>query len=371
MKNFVEVTKFTAQFNPATETELPNIMLNWTLDESVESFELFKSIGDDTVSLGVFDAAMGIAQYKDEDIAVGTEYKYTIKAIKAGKVSTEKIATAKFPHAPLVAVEFQLASTYSDEGSFVTVTFSPVEFAENYEVYRKASSEEGWKKIATVKAEDISEEMFTFTDNDVDTEITYYYTVKAVASDRDSIYNEEGKPATVRVPVEPVAGIIAREEIIDDKTVAVITWDEVENGHYYEILRKTADTDWEFMSMVFAGDELKYVDNTIIQGVEYTYTIKVSAPLRGEATNEIGADFLWALPEEPDTPAEPDVPVDPEDPTEPDSPVDPENPDDSENIEVPENSDAPTVPDKPETEGVPDEPVEGEEIEGPSVEEIQ
>lgn len=392
MKNFVEVKEFTAQYNPATETELPNIMLNWTLDENVESFEIFKSIGDDTVSLGVFDAAMGIAQYKDEDIAIGTEYKYTIKAIKAGKVSTEKTATAKFPHAPLAAVEFELAPTYSDEGSFVTVTFSPVEFAENYEVYRKASGEDSWKKIATVKAEDISEETFVFTDNDVDAETTYYYTVKAVASDRDSIYNEDGKPAIIYTPVEAPAGIIAKEEVVTEsaedgavteKTVAVITWDAVQYAETYKILRKTADSEWEVLGEVSAENELKYVDDTIVQGVQYTYTIKALASLRGEATNEIGADFLWALPEEPDTPAEPDVPVDPEaptepdvpvepeDPTEPDSPVDPENPDDSENIEDPENSDTPTVPDKPETEGVPDEPVEGEEVEGPSAEEIQ
>ncbi len=358
MKNFVEVTDITAQFNPATETELPNIIVNWSFDETVESIELFKSIGDDKVSLGVFDAVMGITEYKDEDIAIGTEYTYTAKAIKAGKVSTEKTASAKFPHAPLVAVEFDAIGTFSEDGSYITVNFAPVEFAEGYEVYRKASGEEAWKKIGTVGATEITEETFTFTDDDVDTEITYYYTVKAVASDRDSIHNEEGKTATVRVPVEPVAGIIAKEELVDDRTVAVITWDEVANGQYYKVLRKTADTEWEFLGFVFVGDELKYVDDTIVQGVQYTYTISVSAPLRGEATNEIGVDFLWALPEEPETPVEPEDPIDPEEPTEPDVPTIPD---------VPTEPDIPTIPDFPEIEGVPDEPVIPEEIpDGPT-----
>ena len=317
IKNFVEIADITAQFNPATETELPNIVVNWAIDETIEGVEIFKSIGDDTVSLGVFDTTMGITQYIDYDIAVGTEYPYTAKAVKAGKISVDKTASAKFPHAPLVAVEFDAIGTFSEDGSYVTVSFAPVEFAEGYEVYRKASGEEAWKKIGTVEATEITEETFAFVDENVDTEITYYYTVKAVASDRDSIYNEEGKIAIVCVPVEPVAGIIAREDIltetaedgtVTEKTVAVITWDEVSNGQYYKVLRKTADTDWEFLDMIFPGEELKYIDDTIEQGVQYTYTIAVSADLRGEATNEIGVDFLWALPEEPVDPEEPSNP---------------------------------------------------------------
>ncbi len=327
MKNFVGATALTAEFIPATETENASIIVNWTVDSAVESVELFKSIGDDTVSLGVFTADMGITQYKDEDIAVGTEYTYTVKAVKEGKLSTEKTASAKYPHAPLVPVEFNVTPVYNKDGSYITVCFTPVEFAESYEIYRKSSAEAEWSKITTIAVADIKEETATYNDFDVDEEITYYYTVKAVASDRDSLYDEEGIIATVRVPVEPAAGIIAKEGVVTEtaedgtvteKNVAIITWDEVTNGQYYKIMRKTAETDWEFIGIVFAGDELKYIDDTIVQGVQYTYTIEVSAPLRGEAINEVGADFLWALPEEPETPVEPEEPTDPETPVAPD-----------------------------------------------------
>jgi hypothetical protein len=202
VKNFVSVKNATAEFVPATETANPYIMVNWTFDGTADRVELFKSIGNDKVSLGVFDTEKGITQYKDEDIAVGTEYTYTVKAIKQGKVSTEKLAKAKFPHAPLAMVEFETVSNYSEYGSCINVTFEPVEFAQNYEVYRKASGETAWKKIGTISANEIMDETFTYIDNDVDTETTYYYTVKAVASDRDSIYNETGKSAIVYVPVE-------------------------------------------------------------------------------------------------------------------------------------------------------------------------
>lgn len=320
IKNFVEVTSLKAEFVPATKTENAYIVVDWTFDSSVEAVELFKSNGDDTVSLGVFDAQSGITQYKDEGITVGTEYTYTARAIKSGKVSTEKTASAKYPHDPLAEVEFTVIPTYSEDGSYITVNFTPVEFAENYEIYRKTAVEEKWSKIATITDKDVTAETVSYTDDDIDTETAYCYTVKATASDRDSLYNEKGIEATVFVPVEPVAGIIAKKDVITEeedgvpvnKDVAVITWDEVNNGVYYKVLRKTADTEWETLGLVFCGQDLKFVDKTIVQGVEYTYTVEVSAPYRGEAINEVGADFCWALPEEPETPGTPETPEEPQ-----------------------------------------------------------
>ena len=367
VKNFVSVPEIKAEFVPATEAETPYIMVNWAFDATIDSIELFKSIGDDKVSLGVFGTEMGVTQYKDQDIAIGTEYTYTAKAIKAGKVSTEKSAKAEFPHAPLEVVEFDATPVYSEDGSYITVEFAPVEFAEGYEIFRKNSAAANWKKIGTVKKSEIEGETYIFTDVDVDEETAYYYTVKAVASDRDSLYNEAGISAIVYIPVEAPAGVIAKEETVDDKTVAVITWDRVQYAELYKVLRKTANSEWEVLGEVSAENELKFVDETIEEGIEYTYTILAKAENRGEAINEIGACFCWGtpvIPEEPETPTEPDVPTGPENPT------DPGNPDNSENLEVPDNPGGPTVPDVPEIEDVPDAPVEGEEVEGPTAEEI-
>lgn len=307
IKNFTGITELTAEF--VSEDDKPNITVNWTADDTAESVELFKSNGDDKVSLGVFDTSTGITIYKDEDIVIGTEYTYTAVAIKEGKVSTEKTASAKYPHAPLAQVEFTVEPVYSDEGSYITVNFIPVEFAECYEIYRRTSADDKWIKLATAKATEITGESASYKDVDVDDEIKYYYTVKAVASDRDSFYNTEGVAATVYTPLEPAAGIIVQKDVLKENIdgvetetdVAVVSWDEVKNGTYYKVLRKTADTDWEVLGLVFGDGEMKFVDKTIVQGVEYTYTVEVSAPFRGEAINELGAEFCWKLPETPDS----------------------------------------------------------------------
>ncbi len=306
MKNFVEATEFTAEFVDATETEKPCIRVSWTLDAGVESVEIFKSIGDDRVSLGVFDTESGITQYNDFDIAMGTEYKYTIKVVKAGSLTTKKSVTEKYDYPPIEVVDFDVTPRYKEDGSYITVKFTKVDFAKKYEIYRKRSAKSEWEKIKTIKASEIEKSTGYYKDYEVDEEIRYYYTVKGVASDRDSLYNTSGKKAKILRPLEPATGIFAEKDVVKitdekgdevKKTVAVIHWDEVENAQSYVVLRKTSKSDWKTIGSVSKGEN-SFTDDTIKQGVKYTYTILAKAEGRAEAMNEAGVTFRWELPEE-------------------------------------------------------------------------
>ena len=293
MKNFVEATKLTAEFNPATETEKPYAMVKWTLDKDVESYKLYKTVDGESTCIGTYDSTSDITEYKDENITLGKEYKYTIKAIKDGKLSTKKSTTVECPHPPVEAVEFDVVAKYSDEGSYIKVNFTTVEFAKKYYIYRKTSSKGEWTRIETIKASDITGGEHSFVDKDVDEERKYYYTVKGVTSDRDSLYNEKGKTVIIYTPLEPATGIVVKKSVDDEQTVAIIAWDLVENAENYKVLRKTEDGDWQTLGEVEAGKDLRFVDKTIEQGVQYTYTIKASSPSRGESINKTGADFCW------------------------------------------------------------------------------
>lgn len=293
MKSFVEATRLTAEFTPATETEKPYVLVKWTLDEGVESYKLYKTVDGESTCIGTYDSTSDITEYKDEDITIGKEYKYTVKAIKEGKLSAKKSTTVECPHPPIEAVDFDVVAKYSDEGSYIKVKFTPVEFAKKYYIYRKTSSKGEWTKIETVKASAITEGAYSFVDKDVDTDVKYYYTVKGVASDRDSLYNEKGKTVIIYVPLEPVTGIVVKKSVDDEKTVAIIAWDSVENAESYKVLRKTADGDWETLGEIASGKDLRFIDKTIEKGIQYTYTIEASAPSRGESINKTGAEFCW------------------------------------------------------------------------------
>lgn len=341
--SFAEAKSFTATFNAATETEPAFIKASWEFDGVAESVELFKSTaGEEPVSIGVFTPDNGISEYIDKDISVGTEYTYTAKAVKEGKVPTVKVASAKYPYAPLEAVDFDVKSIYDDGDFCVEINFKPVENAEYYRVYRRLSPDAGWKKIAEIKDVDATTESVTYTDNDVDTEIRYYYTVRAYASDRDSTYNKEGKHTTIFLPLDIVTDIIVKEGTVQaedgtTKTVAVITWNAVKNVDLYTILRKTSDGTWENADFVWSGDTLTFTDDTIEQGVNYVYTVKASSVERGESINQSGAEFCWEF----------DVPPT----TAPDDTQAPETPDNSGDSENGDNTQTPEFPETPDNNG--------------------
>ncbi len=303
VRNFVQAESLTATFTEAGEDTAPFITVAWAYDGTCDYIELFKSTaGEENVSLGIFNAADGITEYIDYNLEIGTEYIYTAKAVKEGKVSTEKTAAAKYPHAPLEAVEFEVTPVYDENGSYIEIRFAPVEFAEKYEIYKHTKTNTEWVKIAEIKAEEITEDAALYTDKDVDNEVGYYYTVKAIASDRDSIFNESGISALIPEPLAPVTGLKATQtETADGIVGAQITWDAVDKAQYYKILRKTADGEWEELYMNLDDGTYTYIDTTVEQGVEYIYTVIAYAAGRESKVNEYGIEFFWPL-DEPEAP---------------------------------------------------------------------
>ncbi len=318
-KNYAEVDEFKATFTPEGENNSAFITLDWAYGDDYDFIEIYKSASDEeSIMIAMLqNGDEQITQLTDQAILPGNTYTYTVKTYKEGKVAFENSTTATYPHDPLRAVEFELEPVFDDDGARINITFTPVEFAEEYVVYKRFGAQTKWVKIGTVSADKVTAEAYTFTDVDVDAEVKYSYTVKAVASDRDSFYNEDGKATAVYEPIPAVAGIIAQQvTVIEDgteKTVARISWDAVDNKNIqkYDILRKAAGGEWETIDFIFPDTSVTtYDDHTIEQGVEYVYTVVATAGGLTSTINEIGAEFCWpADPAEPDVPAEPEVPV--------------------------------------------------------------
>lgn len=330
-KNFAGVQSFSATFTPAGENNSAYITLDWAYNGDYDYVEIYKSTaGEERVLIATFNNTdEQCTQLIDNDLAIGTEYTYTIKTVKDGKVPTEKSATAKYPHAPIEPVSFEANAVFDENGSYINVVFSPVEFAESYEIYKRSSADEEWVKIAKLSAEEVNNETASYADYDIEEEAKYYYTVKGIASDRDSLYNETGLTAIVFRPLPAVAGIIVTQDTIieedTEKTVARITWDPIENKHlqYYKILRKANGSEWEIIDFtdVLNPSITTYCDATIEQGVEYTYTVVACATGVDSLINEIGADFCWPADEPEENPEIPETPENPENPETEESPV--------------------------------------------------
>lgn len=312
LPNFIEV-EVTAELVAATEEKAAHIAVSFDAP-AAESLAVYKSVnGEAPVYLeGVTGA------FEDTAISEGNAYTYTVSALALGKLVGEDSATVKYPLPPLNApVISSVESDYNNGEPFVTLTWSQVEFADEYIIYR-AEGDGEFVEIATVKAEEESdttepetpetdapdeaepvsaedeEKVFTYTDNDVSAEISYSYKVAAVAteSERDSA-ESESVSAFIYTPLDGVTGIkFSAEKKSDGKIYVTVTWDETKYAETYYVHRKAADGDWVLVGYVIPGTNvLACTDNTAKINVEYTYRVTAASVNRGEVSNS--ETYCW------------------------------------------------------------------------------
>lgn len=302
IKNYTAVENFTAVFTNETEESLPFITVKFDFDDTADKVELYKNApGEDPVLIGEYTRESECV-YVDYALVIGTEYTYTAVASCDNTVSVAQTATAKYPHHPLTVPEYSVEAFGSVDTSYsINVTFSGIENAQGYEIYRKTENTR-WQKVADTVDMKYNEETnsYLFEDADIDTDVIYTYSVKAVADDRDSIFDEVGKAAAVWSPLEAPADIFVEKQENENNTVsAVITWGAVDGAESYKVIRRTDSTDYEVIAELQNTDACEYTDKTVEQGVKYTYSIIAVSSDRGDSVNVMGADFLWERPQEP------------------------------------------------------------------------
>ena len=288
--NFAEVRNL---YGVLTEGETPFITVNWELDGFTQWYELTKTVNGQTVSLGVFSSDSGVTQYVDTDISIGNEYTYSVKASCDGRFYKINSTTVKYPLPPVPVTPVGGANGYVSEGKvFVDIVWGYVDYAESYTVYRRTDATD-WVALATISVSDLVNGPI-YTDTTAEFDINYYYTVVGNASNRDSLYDNNGVSAIVLKPVSHPYGVTVKEDIINTQTVAVVGWDAVDKAEYYSVFRKEANSDWVYLGTIWDGN-CSFVDYNIVRGIKYTYTVTAGATNRGEAANPVGATFRWNI----------------------------------------------------------------------------
>ncbi len=159
--------------------------------------------------------------YTDKTAKSGKTYQYTVKATY-GKTYSGHNAGAKIMY--LSAPVF--TSKYSG-GLTATISWSAVEGAEKYRVYRRIGTG-GWKLIATVKTKKYVDKTLVVGKN-------YKFTVKAVSGDYVSGYNNNGKviKITDAILADPLGAYQKASQDIRDKGAAGYTkrsWQTLEGN---------------------------------------------------------------------------------------------------------------------------------------------
>lgn len=291
--NFVNIASIDAMFENNPEANTAFVNLTW-IGVNADSYEIYRSQNGATAILVATIPATEARTYIDDSIVQGSSYTYTIKPVKQGKHSinaTSETISWDFPPVPVVSV---LATPYyanSEYADRIEIRWDKVETAETYDVYRRIADSD-WVYLATLSKDDEP----IYIDTAIETDITYYYSVKGVASDRDSLFDNEGKEVMLKGPVEEIQDIFI--QVTDDPSgngekIATLAWESNEKASLYKVMRKAGDGDWQLVGVYFSCDLLVFTDTSIEQGVEYTYTIHTYAPDRPSVNNLVGKTVIW------------------------------------------------------------------------------
>ncbi len=290
VSNSTEITA-TATFDEATK----KITVAWKspLAESVIISKVTNN--EEPVDLGVFTASI-YKDYADANVEEGKKYTYTLTAQSANKVNGKVTVTATYPLPPLKATTVNKITTdYNNGDPTCTIMWTPVEFATEYKVLRSENKKD-YYSMGTVKAEDIKDGSFMYTDH-ITADTVYNYTIEALSTeDRKSSYSAVTSDICAYSPLDAVSDLKATGERNDDEKISVtLTWAETKYAEKYIVSRKAAEGEYEDLAtfVLSEGSELPltYTDKTAEPGVSYTYKVTASNAKRGSVSNEVA--YLW------------------------------------------------------------------------------
>ncbi len=141
----------------------------------------------------------------------------------------------------------------------VKISYSAVDGAERYKIYRKAEGETAWKLFGTTTA-------LSAVDKTAVSGVTYTYTVRGIKGSEQGRYDQTG--VSVLYLAQPV---VKAENKISGINV---TWNKIDGAESYYVYRKANGAkSWTRVATVKA-DKLNYADTKVSDGVNYVYTVR-------------------------------------------------------------------------------------------------
>ena len=247
-----------------------DVTITWTKADGADKYYVYRKDTKNTSWKKLAAVDSSTLKYVDKTVANGVQYTYTVLACAAdGKTKGGYDSTGLTVMMVPAMVELSKA-THS--ATNITVTWKAAAGAKTYRVYRKAAGESKWTTVAK------SVSGTSYTDKTVKVGVKYTYTVKGIASDGKTLsakYNAAGVSDTLPKGATPAK--VELGKISANAAGVTITWTKADGADKYYVYRKdTKNTSWKKLAAVDSST-LKYVDKTVANGVQYTYTVLACA----------------------------------------------------------------------------------------------
>ena len=155
------------------------------------------------------------------------------------------------------------------ENGRVVFRWEPVEHAEAYSVWRR-TGDTRWQRIGKT-----DEKTTLYLDFALDSDMTYYYSVRAFRIVDGQRIKSPRDPLGLAVHVES-GNVLPAARVFRDKDREgniLVAWDPVPGTSLYRILRREEGEDWDVLDRVPAKGECRYRDDSAEPGVAFDYTV--------------------------------------------------------------------------------------------------
>lgn len=204
----------------------------------------------------------------DLSATTGVKYQYTVRAYRnrngkpyAGLYDSKGVTATACTKAPTIKSG---VSTVSDK---LKLTWSKVNGATGYNVYRKLESDKSYKLIKTINGNGNVE----FTDSGLKCGVKYYYKVNGFRTVDSKNYEGLGSKdyLGLTTPAQPA---LKSAKSLGYNTIS-IEWTKVEGATGYDIYRKTTGT-YSKIGTVDKQSTVTFKDEKAVTGVRYQYTVR-------------------------------------------------------------------------------------------------
>ena len=177
----------------------------------------------------------------------------------------------------IMLVAPEILSCYSKQQTSVKVTWTPVEGAAGYEIWRSTKPEDdtSWAVVKTVKDGTADR----YTNQGLEKGVTYYYAVRAYAEEKDGkkVYSEFSN-------MDYMPAAVVWDAPYSNATTRIrLRWKEVTGAHGYQIWRQNEDETWSIVKTLGdkgnvltdnQGATTAYSNTGLTAGKTYTYMLR-------------------------------------------------------------------------------------------------
>jgi len=278
MAAWVESGEYTITSTPANVTlgsakaVSGGIQVTWQAASGAEKYNVYRKDASNTVWRVI--ATVTGTSYTDKSAKAGVTYSYTVRGVGSdGKTLSPGFdrtgVSATMPTASTTPANVTLGSAKAVSGG-IQVTWQAASGAAKYKVYRKDAVNTKWTVIATVTGT-------SYTDKSGTAGTKYSYTVRGVAADGKTLspgFDRTGVSATMPAASATPAKVVLVSAKADSAGI-LVTWQNTNGAHAYQVYRKTAGTGWKCVAKNIHDTEWK--DITAAKGTKYTYTVRAVA----------------------------------------------------------------------------------------------